>query len=76
MFAGVTDLQEFAELFVTAYRKIGPDLPIIVRVDGFGAEDARSVFADAGLRCVHGFDDLVATVAEVARERLSAGGTR
>jgi succinyl-CoA synthetase beta subunit len=76
VFAGVTDLQEFAELFVTAYRKIGPDLPIIVRVDGFGAEEARSVFADAGLRCVHGFDDLVATVAEVARERLSAGGTR
>jgi succinyl-CoA synthetase beta subunit len=76
VFAGVTDLQEFAELFVFAYEKVGPELPIVVRVDGFGADQARKVFADAGLRWVHDFDDLIGAAAGFAHERPATGGTR
>jgi succinyl-CoA synthetase beta subunit len=72
VFAGITDLQEFAELFVSAHQKIRPELPILVRVDGFGVDEARSVFTDSGLRCVHGFDDLIAEVAGVVRHRPAA----
>jgi succinyl-CoA synthetase beta subunit len=76
VFAGITDLQEFAELFVSAYQKVRPGLPILVRVDGFGVDAARSALANAGLRCVHGFDDLIADVAGVVRERPATGDAR
>jgi succinyl-CoA synthetase beta subunit len=72
VFAGITDLQEFAELFVAAHQTIRPELPILVRVDGFGVDEARSVFTNAGLRCVHGFDDLIADVVGVVRNRAAA----
>lgn len=73
VFAGITDLLEFAELFVAAYRKVGPELPTLVRVEGRNAEEARSVFASAGLTCVGGFDELVAVVGAMVSDWLSSG---
>lgn len=49
IFAGITDLGEFADLLLRALAEIGdPGLPIVVRLVGNGQERAEAMLKDAG----------------------------
>lgn len=68
VFAGITEVVDFARLLVRAVDAERPGVPIVVRVEGRGADEARRVLKEAGLRCAYSLDDLIekvrATVAD------------
>jgi succinyl-CoA synthetase beta subunit len=63
IFAGITDLGEFARLLIAAFRSV-PQLriPVVARLVGNGIEAARRELADAGIPVT---EDLGAAVAKV-----------
>jgi succinyl-CoA synthetase beta subunit len=72
VFAGVTDLDEFARLLLRALGRRPLGAPVVARVEGRGAQSARWNLADAGLEVAHSLEDLVARVRRRVRvERLS-----
>lgn len=76
VFAGITDLAEFAELLVLAIRSDPPAVPVVVRVEGKGVEPARRRLRAAGLNCVAGFDELIEEIAKtVARRSVGTSGS-
>jgi succinyl-CoA synthetase beta subunit len=71
VFAGITDLAEFAQLLVKAVRECSPTVPVVVRVEGMGSQAARGNLRRAGLTCAETFDELEAMVSDIVGERRS-----
>ena len=59
IFAGITDLQEFADLLAVALDREPPGVPTVVRLEGPGAQVARERLRQAGLPCAVTLDDLL-----------------
>jgi succinyl-CoA synthetase beta subunit len=62
IFAGITDLKEFADLLVVALRKEPPAVPTIVRLEGPDAGAARVRIRNAGLPWAAGLEELIQQV--------------
>jgi len=58
VFAGITDLAEFTKLLLSAIDECSPSVPVIVRVEGLGAEIARKRIRESGLISARSFDEL------------------
>jgi succinyl-CoA synthetase beta subunit len=70
IFAGITDLGEFAELLVTALRALPElEMPVVARLVGNGEERAVAILRTAGVRVVlePDLDRAVALAVEAAR---------
>jgi succinyl-CoA synthetase beta subunit len=65
IFAGITDLQEFADLLVIALERESPGVPTVVRLEGPGAQVARERLRQAGLLCAVTLDDLLAQLKRI-----------
>ena len=59
VFAGFTDLSEFADLMAASLRAAQPRVPVVARLEGDGRHEARELLAAAGAICVGSFDELV-----------------
>jgi succinyl-CoA synthetase beta subunit len=73
VFAGVTDLAEFAELFVAAYERTVPPVPVVVRIEGRDAAAARESIRALGFTCPESLEDLVDAVVRVVGASGAAG---
>jgi succinyl-CoA synthetase beta subunit len=65
IFAGITDLKEFADLLLVALQKEPPQVPTIVRLEGPDAGAARNRIRNAGLPWAESLDDLLQEVGRV-----------
>jgi succinyl-CoA synthetase beta subunit len=75
VFAGVTDLSEFVGLLLDALDTTAPGVPIVVRVEGRGAEGAREKLAAAGIPAVLSPEELVEQIAvSAAAGRVATNG--
>jgi succinyl-CoA synthetase beta subunit len=63
VFAGVTDLDEVAELLLRARDEHTLEAPLVVRFEGRGAAEARERLSAAGIEVASGPEDLVERVA-------------
>lgn len=68
VFAGVTDLEEFVALLLEALDTVGPQVPVVVRVEGRGVEGARQRLAAAGIEAVMSPEQLVERIAHHTKE--------
>jgi succinyl-CoA synthetase beta subunit len=66
VFAGITKLDEFADLLLQALERVRPGVPIVVRIEGERGEAARARLTAAGLACARDLD-LVERLAAAAR---------
>ncbi|WP_162300872.1 ATP-grasp domain-containing protein [Alkalilacustris brevis] len=73
IFAGVTDLGEFAELLLTALKAV-PELeaPIVARLAGNGQERAAAILTGSGVTLEQNLDRAVALVSNHARQGADA----
>src|SRR5512146_676958 len=78
IFAGITDLGEFARLLVAALKEVPRlDVPVIARLVGNGLPAARTVLAAAGIDLYTELDDALAEVRrQLARGRAAASSRR
>jgi succinyl-CoA synthetase beta subunit len=53
IFGGITRTDEVARGILTALERIGIEHPIVVRLDGTNADEARELLAEAGLENLH-----------------------
>lgn len=67
VFAGITKLDEFADLLLQALQRVRIRVPIVVRIEGERVEAARERLAAAGLTCANNLDDLVDLLAAATR---------
>ena len=73
IFAGITDLGEFSQLFVTALLEVPRfNVPVVARLVGNGLPAARDVLSQAGIKLYTELDDAVAE----ARRHLNGGSRR
>jgi succinyl-CoA synthetase alpha subunit len=72
-FAGVTILDEVTPILIDVIRAASPRAPIVARLEGRGAEQARAQLAEIGVRCATSLDELVRMVGEVAALATPAG---
>lgn len=72
VFAGITDITEFTRLLVRTVELEPPTVPLIVRVEGNGAEEARRLLDAAGLSYVRSLAELVDAVAATGRNESAA----
>jgi succinyl-CoA synthetase beta subunit len=65
IFGGILRCDIFAEGIVTAARKTGITIPVVVRMEGTNVEDGRRILADSGLNFINATDlkDAAAKVA-------------
>ncbi len=74
IFAGITDLREFARLLIAATEAVRLEVPIVARLVGNGADEAHAILRTAGLPLLlePDLDRAVAAVARLAREPAHA----
>jgi len=69
VFAGITDLAEFVELLLVAIKECSPNVPLVIRVEGLGSENARDRLRAHGLICAESIDDLQRMITETVNYR-------
>jgi succinyl-CoA synthetase beta subunit len=63
IFAGITDLGEFARLLLAAFRSVPQlNVPVVARLVGNGVESARTILGEAGIPVVTELDVAVERV--------------
>jgi succinyl-CoA synthetase beta subunit len=73
IFAGITDLQEFADLLVVALDREPPGVPTVVRLEGPGAQVARERLRQAGLPSAGSLGDLIEQLKRIVPGRDPVG---
>jgi succinyl-CoA synthetase beta subunit len=63
VFAGITDLRELSELIVESIELESPGVPVIARLEGAFAAEARARLRQASIQTVDSLDSLLETVA-------------
>ena len=67
IFGGITRCDDVALGIVEAVRRIGFDLPLVIRLTGTNEELARGILAEAGLAAVASMDEVVERAVQLAR---------
>jgi succinyl-CoA synthetase beta subunit len=71
-FAGVTDLDTFGEVLAAGLAAHPIGVPVVIRLEGSGAERARRRMRDVGALMVGGLDELVYETARISRSRVGS----
>ena len=67
IFGGITRCDDVANGIVEAVRRIGIDVPLVIRLTGTNEELARDILAEAGLAAVASMDEVVERAVRLAR---------
>ena len=67
IFGGITRCDDVANGIVEAVRRIGIDVPLVIRLTGTNEELARGILAAAGLAAVASMDEVVERAVQLAR---------
>ena len=67
IFGGITRCDDVAKGIVEAVRRIGIDVPLVIRLTGTNEELARGILAAAGLAAVASMDEVVERAVQLAR---------
>jgi succinyl-CoA synthetase beta subunit len=73
IFGGILRCDVLAEGVVQAAKKIGVNVPVVVRMEGTNIEEGRRILADSGLKLITATDlkDATQKVAEIVRASVS-----
>ena len=52
MFGGIVRCDTVAQAVITAFQKVGVKVPVVVRLEGTNAEQARKMLKDSGLALI------------------------
>jgi succinyl-CoA synthetase beta subunit len=67
VFGGITDIAEFAETLLQATERVGGvPWPLVVRLEGYGADEGLALLAERGIATERDLDAAVARVVELA----------